>query len=75
MNNTTTKPVVLGLRENLAQFSLLISINAFVGGMVGIERIILPLLAEQDFGLASKSSILSFISHLETPIRPASNLS
>src|SRR5215469_2420961 len=40
---------------------LLIIINAFVGGMVGIERTILPLLAEHDFGLASKSAILSFL--------------
>jgi len=40
---------------------LLVVINAFVGGMVGIERTILPLLAEQDFGLASKTAILSFL--------------
>src|SRR4030066_271320 len=52
---------VLGLRENLAQFSLLVLVNAFVGGMVGLERVILPLIAEQEFGLVSKSAILSFI--------------
>lgn len=52
---------VLGLRENLAQFSLLVLVNAFVGGMVGLERAILPLIAEQEFGLVSKSVILSFI--------------
>jgi MFS family permease len=52
---------VLGLRQNLAQFSLLVLINAFVGGMVGLERVILPLVAEQEFGLVSKSVILSFI--------------
>ena len=52
---------VLGLRENLAQFSLLVLVNAFVGGMVGLERAILPLIAEQEFGLTSKSVILSFI--------------
>ena len=52
---------VLGLRENLAQFSLLVLVNAFVGGMVGLERVILPLIAEQEFGLVSKSVILSFI--------------
>ncbi len=51
----------LGLRENLAQFSLLVLVNAFVGGMVGLERVILPLIAEQEFGLVSKSVILSFI--------------
>jgi MFS family permease len=53
--------VVLGLRANLGQFSLLVLINAFVGGMVGLERSVLPLIAERDFGLASKSAILSFI--------------
>ena len=51
----------LGLRENWAQFSLLVLVNAFVGGMVGIERVVLPLLAEREFGLASKTAILSFI--------------
>ncbi len=51
----------LGLRENWAQFSLLVLVNAFVGGMVGIERAILPLLAESEFGLASRTAILSFI--------------
>jgi MFS family permease len=52
---------VLGLRQNLGQFSLLVLVNAFVGGMVGLERVILPLIAEQEFGLVSKSVILSFI--------------
>ncbi|MCL5965637.1 MAG: MFS transporter, partial [Deltaproteobacteria bacterium] len=52
---------VLGLRQNLAQFSLLVLVNAFVGGMVGLERVILPLIAEREFGLVSKSVILSFI--------------
>jgi MFS family permease len=54
-------PVRLGLRENLSQFSLLVLVNAFVGGMVGLERTVLPLIADQDFGLASKTAILSFI--------------
>jgi MFS family permease len=53
--------VTLGLRPNLAQFSLLVLINAFVGGMVGLERTVLPLIAEHDFGIASKSVILSFL--------------
>jgi MFS family permease len=57
----TTAPLQLGLRANWQQFVLLVVINAFVGGMVGIERTILPLLAEQDFGLASKTAILSFL--------------
>ncbi len=55
-----TQPT-LGLRQNGVQFSLLVLINAFVGGMVGLERAILPELAEQEFALAAKSAILSFI--------------
>ena len=51
----------LGLRANLAQFSLLVLVNAFVGGMVGIERSILPVLAQEEFGLAERTAILSFI--------------
>ena len=51
----------LGLRENWKQFSLLVLINAFVGGMVGMERSILPQLAESEFGIGSKTAILSFI--------------
>ena len=54
-------PIRLGLRENIAQFSLLVVVNAFVGAMVGMERSILPLLAEQEFRLAARSAILSFI--------------
>ena len=50
-----------GLRENLAQFSLLVLVNAFVGGMAGLERSILPALAEQEFGIASRTVILSFL--------------
>ena len=52
---------VLGIRENLAQFSLLVLVNAFVGAMVGLERSILPSLAEEEFGLAAKTAVLSFI--------------
>jgi MFS family permease len=51
----------LGLRENLPQFSLLVLLNAFVGAMVGLERTVLPLLGEQEFGLTSKTAITSFI--------------
>ena len=54
------KPI-LGLRENWQQFSLLVLINAFVGTMVGLERTVLPLIAEHDFGIASRSAALSFI--------------
>jgi MFS family permease len=57
----TSKRVRLGLRENLAQFSLLIAVNAFVGAMVGLERATLPLIGEQDFGLGSSAAVLSFI--------------
>jgi MFS family permease len=54
-------PVRLGLRENLAQFSLLVAVNAFVGAMVGLERSTLPLVGEDDFGLTSSAAVLSFI--------------
>ena len=50
-----------GLKENWKQFSLLVIINAFVGGMIGLERSILPQLAEQEFGISSKTAIFSFI--------------
>jgi MFS family permease len=53
--------VRLGLRENVGQFSLLVVVNAFVGAMVGMERSILPLLAEEEFQLAARTAILSFI--------------
>jgi MFS family permease len=53
--------VKLGLKENWQQFFLLVVINAFVGGMVGLERTILPEIAEVDFGIAAKTAILSFI--------------
>lgn len=56
-----TAPPTLGLRRNLPQFSLLVLVNAFVGGMVGIERSILPALAQDEFGLAERTAILSFI--------------
>jgi MFS family permease len=51
----------LGLRANWHQFALLVVVNAFVGAMVGQERAVLPLLAEQEFGLTSRALILSFI--------------
>ena len=52
---------VLGLRENWRQFALLVLVNAFVGAMVGLERSVLPLLGEREFGLATKSAALSFV--------------
>jgi MFS family permease len=51
----------LGLRENLAQFSLLVLVNAFVGAMIGMERAILSPIAEQEFALAAKTAVFSFI--------------
>src|SRR5688572_5104924 len=55
------KNVRLGLNENWQQFTLLVVINAFVGGMIGLERSILPQIAEVEFHIAAKTSILSFI--------------
>jgi MFS family permease len=53
--------VELGLRENLAQFSLLVAVNALVGAMVGLERSTLPLIGEDEFGVGSSAAVLSFI--------------
>lgn len=53
--------IQLGLKENWKQFTLLVIVNAFVGGMVGLERSILPQIAEVEFGIAAKTAILSFI--------------
>jgi MFS family permease len=54
-------PVRLGLRENAAQFALLVAVNAFVGAMVGLERSTLPLVGREDFHLGSSAAVLSFI--------------
>ncbi len=56
-----TDNIKLGLKENWKQFTLLVVVNAFVGGMIGMERTILPQFAELQFGVASKTAILSFI--------------
>ena len=67
MTTSTAKPgrgrraIRLGLRENLAQFSLLVGVNALVGGMIGQERTVLPLLAEREFGLTAFTAALTFI--------------
>lgn len=55
------KKVELGLKENRNQFVLLVIINAFVGGMIGLERSILPRIAEVEFHIAAETAILSFI--------------
>jgi MFS family permease len=57
----TTSAIRLGLRANWQQFTLLVIVNAFVGGMVGLERSIVPLLGQRAFGLASTTAVLSFI--------------
>ncbi len=53
--------VRLGLKENWGQFALLILINAFVGGMVGIERTVVPLIGSEEFRIASTTIVVSFI--------------
>src|ERR1700704_3006901 len=55
------RAIQLGLRANWRQFALLVAINAFVGGVVGVERSTLAPLAEHDFHLASRAAILSFL--------------
>ena len=67
MNPTTQRSgargdrIELGLRQNLAQFVLLVAVNALVGGMLGQERTVLPLLGEQEFGLRAYTAGLTFI--------------
>ena len=61
MTSTTVSAVGLGLRTNWEQFTLLVIVNGFVGAMVGLERTVLPLIAEADFGLVAKSVTLSFL--------------
>lgn len=55
------RPVRLGLKENWRQFSLLMLINAFVGGMVGMERTVVPLIGSEEFGITSTTLVVSFI--------------
>lgn len=63
MSTTAPAPsrIRLGLRENLAQFMLLVGVNALVGGMIGQERTVLPLLATDEFGLDKYTATLTFI--------------
>jgi len=61
MNTSSAGPVRLGLRANLAQFSLLVGVNALVGGMIGQERTVLPLLATRVFHLHAFTAALTFI--------------
>jgi MFS family permease len=55
------KSISLGLRENWRQFSLLVLVNAFVGGMVGLERTVVPLVGSEEFRIASTTIVVSFI--------------
>lgn len=57
----TVESIKLGLKENWKQFTILIIVNAFVGGMIGMERTIFPQYAEEEFGITSKTALLSFI--------------
>jgi MFS family permease len=61
MDGQRTPGVRLGLKENLGQFSLLVLVNAFVGGMVGLERTVVPLIGSQEFGFVLRTTIFSFI--------------
>ena len=61
MTTSTGSEVRLGIRENLAQFTLLVGVNALVGGMIGQERTVLPLLAKRVFGLEAFTATLTFI--------------
>src|SRR5882757_10277699 len=54
-------PVRLGLKENWPQFALLMLVNAFVGGMVGMERTVVPLIGSEEFGITSTTLVVSFI--------------
>jgi MFS family permease len=56
-----TPDIRLGLRANIGQFALLVAVNAFVGAMVGMERSILPVMAETEFGITGRTALLSFI--------------
>ncbi len=59
--DANTRGVRLGLRANLGQFALLVAVNALVGGMVGQERTVLPLLATDVFGVAGATAILTYL--------------
>ena len=61
LERQTGKSIALGVRENWRQIALLVAINAFVGGMIGLERSIMPLLGEAEFGISSNTAVVSFI--------------
>ncbi len=55
------RPISLGLRQNINQFSVLILVNAFVGAMIGLEQTVIPLIGKEEFGIESNALIVSFI--------------
>src|SRR5689334_25133097 len=59
--SVASAPLRLGLRANWRQFALLVLINAFVGGMVGLERTVVPLIGAEEFGIGSATIVVSFI--------------
>ncbi|TQC43284.1 MFS transporter [Rhodococcus sp. WS4] len=61
MSTTAPRPIRLGLGANLAQFSLLVAVNALVGGMVGQQQTVLPLLAANEFGLTGYTFIFTYV--------------
>ncbi len=61
VSSPLSRGVILGLRANWQQFSLLVLINAFVGGMVGLQGTVVPLIGSQEFKIASTTAVLSFI--------------
>src|SRR5437879_5045759 len=61
VSKTEERPVRLGLKENWPQFALLMLVNAFVGGMVGMERTVVPLIGSEEFGITSTTLVVSFI--------------
>ena len=61
MTTADAPSITLGLRANWPQFSLLVLINAFVGGMVGLERTVVPLIGSEEFKIASTTLVASFI--------------
>jgi hypothetical protein len=58
---TTASLPRLGLRENAGQFALLVGVNGLVGGMIGHERTVMPLMAREVFGLTAFTAVLSFV--------------
>ena len=56
-----SKPISLGLRQNINQFSILVLVNAFVGAMIGLEQTVVPLIGKSEFGIESNTLIVSFI--------------